>query len=198
LADVLPYDLGAGLVLHAAATTDADEAFAIVEAERERLREWLAWVDVTTEVETQRTFLARLEQAGHEGSGIYGAIRMDGRLVGFADVSHDRLRSSGEVGYWLAAAAVGQGVMTRTVAALIDLSFDVLELHRVQLQAATGNQRSRAVAERLGMTFEGVRREAEPLPRGFVDLAVYSVLSHEWPGSTAVLTRARAEASLNR
>lgn len=186
MADLLPIDLGEGLVLHSVVAADADEAFAIVDAERARLRQWLPWVDLTTHVETQREFLAGLEAVSDDGSGIYTALRLDGSLVGFADVRRDRLGTSGEVGYWLARSAEGRGVMTRTVAALVDLAFGVLGLHRVQLQAATGNTRSRAVAERLGMTFEGVRREAEELAHGFVDLAVYSVLAHEWPCPPAI------------
>ncbi|HEX3900773.1 MAG TPA: GNAT family protein [Mycobacteriales bacterium] len=187
MAELLPRDLGDGVVLHAACAADAAEAFEIVSAERARLREWLPWIDDTTDVETQARFLTGLEQAAYDGRGIYVAIRLDNSLVGFADVRRDRLGAGGEVGYWLAAAAEGRGVMTRTVAALIDVSFDTLRLHRVQLQAGTANLRSRAVAERLGMTFEGVRREAEQLPDRFVDLAVYSVLAHEWPGSVTAL-----------
>jgi ribosomal-protein-serine acetyltransferase len=198
LADLLPLDLGDGLVLHAACAADAADAFAIVSAERARLREWLPWIDDTTDVETQARFLTGLEQAAYDELGIYVAIRLDSCLVGFADVRRDRLGAGGEVGYWLAAAAEGHGVMTRTVAALINLAFDALGLHRVQLQAATGNHRSRAVAERLGMTFEGIRREAEQLPERFVDLAVYSVLTHEWPGSAAALAEGRADRPTSR
>jgi ribosomal-protein-serine acetyltransferase len=198
LADLLPKDLGDGLVLEVACAADAPEAFAIVSAERERLREWLPWIDDTIDLDTQARFLTDLEQAAYDGLGIYVAIRLDGTLVGFADVRRDRLGEGGEVGYWLAAAAVGRGVMTRTVAALVDMAFDDLGLHRVQLQAATGNVRSRAVADRLGLSFEGVRREAERLAHGFVDLAVYSVLAHEWRGSAAVIARGRAETPASR
>ena len=128
-----------------------------------------------------------------EANGVHLTIRIDGELAGFADLRLTPLPRMGEVGYWLSGGAVGKGAMTRTVAVLVDLGFEHFALHRVQLRAATENVRSRAVAERLGMVFEGVLREAEELPKGFVDLAVYSVLAHEWPGSGAAIARAQAE-----
>lgn len=73
--------------------------------------------------------------------------------------------------------------MTRSVAALIDLAFGPLDLHRFQLLAATGNRRSRAVAERLRLRHEGTMRDAERIGERFVDLEVYAVLAPEWRGA---------------
>lgn len=50
----------------------------------------------------------------------------------------------------------------------------------VVIAAATGNQRSRAVPERLGFKFEGMLRECEELYGTFVDHAVYSQLRAEF------------------
>lgn len=183
---MFPLDLGGGLVLHPARTADADELFSLVDADRQRLREWLPWVDGTATADTVRTFLAGVEASSERRNGIHTVVRLDGRAAGVADLTFDGL-DNGHVGYWLAARALGRGVMTRVVAELIDLGFGVAELHRIELQAPTGNHRSRAVAERLGMTLEGVRRQAERLPSGFVDLAVYSVLASEWAGASTVL-----------
>ncbi|HWF58347.1 MAG TPA: GNAT family protein, partial [Candidatus Dormibacteraeota bacterium] len=77
----------------------------------------------------------------------------------------------------------GRGLVTRSVAALVDLAFGPLGLHRVELRAATRNARSRAVAERLGLVHEGTLRDAELLASGHVDLEIYSVLSTEWPSA---------------
>jgi ribosomal-protein-serine acetyltransferase len=187
---VLPLDLGDGLILVESVVTDADEAYDIVLAERARLREWLPWVDGTTDVEVERDFLRGIEGVNRAGLGVHATIRQDGRFAGFIGLRIDSLRHSAEVGYWLAAAFEGRGVMTRAVAGMVDAGFGPLGLHRVELLAATGNRRSRAIAERLGMTFEGVRREAEELATGFVDLAMYAVLAPDWPGAAVALNGA--------
>jgi ribosomal-protein-serine acetyltransferase len=63
---------------------------------------------------------------------------------------------------------------------LISSAFEELGLARVDLRTSVGNVRSRAVAERLGFTFEGV------LPRGlqFIkrsdDVALYGVTARQW------------------
>jgi ribosomal-protein-serine acetyltransferase len=176
-----------------ATAADAAESFAIVEAQRERLREWLPWVDHTFAAEDTRRYLEAVERQDAAGEGLHCVIELDGKFEGLADLRIIPIQRSGEVGYWLAAAAVGRGVITRVVAELFDLGFGAFGLHRIQLQAASENVRSRAVAERLGMQYEGIRREAEELPRGFVDLAVYSMLVQEWPGAAAALARAGAE-----
>jgi len=178
---VLPVDLGDGVQLAATTAADAVEAFEIVDAERHRLREWLPWVDDTVDVETERAFLTSIEQVNAVGTGLHATIRCDGELAGLVGVRLDGLHACAEVGYWLGERWVGRGVMTRAVAAMIDLAFGELGIHRVELLAATENVRSRAIAERLGMTFEGIRREAEELARGFVDLAMYSILAQDWP-----------------
>lgn len=187
---VLPLDLGGGLVLAESVVSDAGEAYAVVIGERDRLREWLPWVDGTTSLEVEREFLRGAEAVNRAGVGVHATIRQDRRFAGFVGLRIDLLRHGAEVGYWLAAEFEGQGIMTRAVAAIVDAAFGPLGLHRVELLAATGNLRSRAIAERLGMAFEGVRREAEELASGFVDLAMYAVLADDWPGSTVALNGA--------
>jgi ribosomal-protein-serine acetyltransferase len=187
-ATVLPLDLGDGLVLHATTERDAVEAFAVVDAERERLREWLPWVDATVDLTVERDFLHSIEVVNTSGAGLHATIRLDGEFAGLVGLRINAIHRSAEIGYWLTARCAGRGVMTRAVAALFDAGFGDLSMHRLELLAAVGNRRSRAIAERLGMSFEGVRREAEEHASGFVDLAMYAVLAQDWPGGAAVLS----------
>jgi ribosomal-protein-serine acetyltransferase len=92
------------------------------------------------------------------------------------------LDSAGEIGYWLAEDMQGHGIITRSCRALLDYAFNDRGMNRIQIRAATDNTRSWAIAERLGFTYEGIQRQAGFASRGFHDLAVYSMLAHEWKG----------------
>ncbi|WP_075164462.1 GNAT family N-acetyltransferase [Ktedonobacter racemifer] len=78
---------------------------------------------------------------------------------------------STEVGYWLGQGATGRGLMTRALKAMLHYAFDLLHVNRVGLQADVRNSRSRAVAERLGFTFEGVRRKSWEHEGQLIDMA---------------------------
>ena len=83
----------------------------------------------------------------------------EGRLLGSISLlrfawGHAR----GEVGYWLAAWARGQGHATRAVRLICAWGFSALRLERIDLMAATGNPASQSVAERAGFTREAVLR----------------------------------------
>jgi hypothetical protein len=43
------------------------------------------------------------------------------------------------------------------------------------------------------MALEGVRREAEEIVSGFVDLAMYAILVQDWPGAASAQERGRGD-----
>jgi ribosomal-protein-serine acetyltransferase len=173
----------AALVLRTAAVAEAH--FALVEANYERLAEWFP--DAFQEAPVFAETLANLEEAGRgwlDGSLLPLSIAVkegDGwRLVGWAQLVIDQQMRSGEVGYWLDGDFVGRGLVTRAVRAILDHAFGTLGLERIGLTAVADNVRSRGVAERLGFTLEGIRREAAAFPAGRRDVAFYGLLAREW------------------
>ncbi|MFZ0386207.1 MAG: GNAT family protein [Solirubrobacteraceae bacterium] len=164
--------------------SDADELYELTAANRELLAEWMPWAAGAT-LDTIREFI-RLRRLEFARSGAFSSVVVErGRLVGsigFPEINHDQ--RSCTIGYWLGRSAQGRGTATLAVRALIDHAFGAAKLNRVVIQAGVGNARSRAVAERLGFTLEGVLRQAERHPDGrYVDLAVYGLLASEWPGA---------------
>jgi ribosomal-protein-serine acetyltransferase len=175
----LPVDLGEGAELRRLTLDDLDAVWALVDAERARLRPWLPWVDGTTSIDDQRRWLEGViaTERSLDGCGIF----VDGAYAGGAGLTWDQFGVVGEIGYWIGSAHEGRGLVSRATRALIEIGFGELGLHRITIQAAVDNIRSRAIPERLGFTQEGVIRGAERSPRGYHDLAVYGLLEDEWP-----------------
>jgi RimJ/RimL family protein N-acetyltransferase len=161
---------------------DADELYDLIEANREHLARFMPWAAGQTLADT-RAFLdaKRLQLAS--GDGFECAIVRSGRIVGvvgFHAVNwRDRATS---IGYWLAADEQGRGTMTDAVRVMVDHAFRSMGLHRVVITAAVHNDRSRAIAERLGFVQEGTLRQAVRVGDEYFDDAVYAMLAEDWPG----------------
>lgn len=160
---------------------DCEALFALVDEHRAHLREWLPWLDLNQSAADTRAYIERSRQSAADGTGWNLLIRYDSQLCGTIGFNWiDRANRACELGYWLAATATGQGLVTLSVRKLVSFAFDALELNRVNLSIATGNRASRAVAERLGFTEEGTARQAEWLYDHYVDLVRYALLREEW------------------
>ncbi|WP_127129264.1 bifunctional GNAT family N-acetyltransferase/nucleoside triphosphate pyrophosphohydrolase family protein [Georgenia sp. SYP-B2076] len=79
-------------------------------------------------------------------------------MVGLEDVKHGK----GELGYWLAAEASGQGIMHRAVGLVLDAGFGQLGLEVVQWRADVPNWASWRVAWHHGFRKEGTVRALNP------------------------------------
>lgn len=176
----IEWDIGDGVVIRTLTPDDAEVLFELVEVNRARLYPWMPWVPTTVGPSDTGAFIERSLASEHDldGNGIW----LDGRLVGTIGLRIDPMDEKAEIGYWIDGGAEGRGIVTRACERFCTFAFEELGLHRVELYAATENARSRAVAARLGMTQEGVAREAGRVAEGFVDLVIYAVLADEWRG----------------
>jgi len=160
----------------------APALFELIDQCRDDLRTWLGWVDAVRSVADVRTFIRAALQDFAASRRVVGGIWHQQRLVGVIELQALPADRVGEIGYWLAPAARGQGLMTRAARALLDHGFRTLGLHRIQIRCATGNRASRAIPERLGFALEGVVREAEWVNDHYNDLALYAMLQEAWSG----------------
>ncbi|WP_327350832.1 GNAT family N-acetyltransferase [Streptomyces sp. NBC_01304] len=159
----------------------AEEFAAHLDRAREHIRPWVGAGFVTDDVDGARATLQRYaERQAADGARLYG-IRRDGVLVGgvmFTDF--DAAFGSCEIGCWLEPSGEGHGLITQACGALLDWALTTRGLHRAEWHCRADNDRSSAVAKRLGMTLEGVRREAWPYEGTRYDKQVWAVLGPEW------------------
>ncbi len=160
---------------------DAAEMFALVDAYRPALREWLGWVDAMRNVYDMRRYAQYAEAQFESRSGFDFAIRIAGNAAGAVGLhALDWSNRSAQIGYWLAPSARRQGVMTRACDALVTHAFRALLLHRLEIRCAVENERSRAVPQRLQFRFEGTLAGAHVLHGSFRDIALYATTAPEW------------------
>lgn len=159
----------------------AEELFALVDKNRAYLRQWLPWLDQTTEVEHVRAFIRRVRKQHDDRNGFACGIRFRGTLVGVVGLHGiDWMNRKTGIGYWVSEDHQGRGLVTRACRALLSHLFGKLGLHRVEIGCAPGNTRSAAIPERLGFVREAVLRESGRVSDGYLDLVVYGLLESEW------------------
>ncbi|WP_338672107.1 GNAT family protein [Streptomyces sp. SCSIO 30461] len=164
----------------------AEEFAAHLDRAREHIRPWVGAGFVTTDVDGARATLGRYaERQAADGGRLYG-IRRDGVLIGgvmFTGFQADA--GTCEVGCWLEPSSEGSGLVTKACGALLDWAFTVRGLHRAEWYCRADNDRSSAVARRLGMTLEGTLREAWPYEGVRYDKQIWAILARDWLRRTA-------------
>ena len=160
--------------------TDANELYAVVGANREFLAQWMPWPASQT-LEGTLEFIRRGRKQLADNQGFHLAIVDDGRIVGVVGFHHlDWENRSTSVGYWIAESSQRRGTVTQAVRALTDHALRTWKLNRVEIRAAIGNVRSRAIPARLGFKEEGVLRQVERIGDRYVDHVVYAMLAADW------------------
>ncbi len=159
----------------------AGELYAVVEANRAYLRRWMGWVDRTNSVDDIAAFIRRSLEQHARDDGFVAGLWHDGRVVGTIGMLYLRTEPRRtELGYWLAEALQGKGIVTRGCRRFIDYLFEQTKLNRVEIRCATENHRSRAIAKRLGFKEEGTLRQVQVFDGRLLDHAVYGMLAAEW------------------
>lgn len=118
------------------------------------------WVKLCQSLETRHPF----------------AIEYQGRAIGgigfnfFEDVH----RHSAELGYWIAKAHWGQGLVTEAVRKIVEYGFQNLNLERIFAETYAWNPASGRVLLKAGFEYEGRLRHHVFKDGQFVDLLLYA------------------------
>jgi RimJ/RimL family protein N-acetyltransferase len=134
--------------------------------------------------------------------GVALAEQAAGRVLPFATIEGERVVGStrfldleywepsaaatprvAEIGStWLAASAQRRGVNTEAKLLMLSHAFEQWQVYRVTFKTDARNEQSRRAIERIGATFEGIRRAHLMATDGTIrDSAYFSIIVSEWP-----------------
>ncbi|MBE6599357.1 MAG: GNAT family N-acetyltransferase [Ruminococcaceae bacterium] len=151
-------------------------------ARREEVTRYLLWDPHESETYTYK-YLTYLQSRYRAGDFYDWAVVMRDtyKMIGTCGFTRFSVESnSAEVGYVLNPDFWGMGIAPEVVSRVIDFGFCELGLHRIEAKYMVGNDRSRRVMEKVGMTFEGVNRESMHVKGKYVSVGVCAILRSEY------------------
>ncbi|MES2462896.1 MAG: GNAT family protein [Armatimonadota bacterium] len=105
----------------------------------------------------------------------------DNSVVGMCGYNHwHRIDQRGSIGYDLARAYWGKGVMREAAQAITDFGFERMDLNRLEADVGAGNAASIKLLKALGFQHEGTQRDYYYEEDEFHDLHLYGLLRREW------------------
>lgn len=179
---------GEGISLRPLVRGDRDEFIAL----RRRNADWLTPWDPTTPpggvprrdiAADFRGYVRALDAEARSGTGLTLAIVVDSAIVGLVAASSivEGALCSASIGYWVGRHVAGRGIAPTAVAMLADHLMDPQgrALHRVQLEIRPDNAPSLAVATKLGLREEGLRRAYLHIDGAWRDHRSFAVVTDE-------------------
>ena len=104
-------------------------------------------------------------------------LRKENKMIGTCGFTRFHMNHDcAEIGYVINPAYRGQGIACEAVRSVMHFGFENLGLHRIEAKYIEGNEASRRVMEKVGMTFEGVRRGEMLIKGSYRNIGVCSIL----------------------
>lgn len=152
--------------------SDADALFTLIQQEKARLRRTLPWPDAVKCIDDTRETIRDNRKAFFDKTSAVYIIRWDNALAGI--VSFNTIQDKeGVIGYWIAEAFEGKGIVSQAVSTLIAAYTHANLIESSIIKASTANTRSNAVAQRLGFRFHNTVKDAEKIGEQWFDHNIY-------------------------
>ena len=167
---------------------------AAIAASAEHLRPWMVWVKEEPLSPGARLALIRSwDEAWERGNeAVYGIFRADddagGVVVAGGCGLHRRADSRPdvvEIGYWVHADHVRQGIATEAAGALTSAAFALAATTTVEIKHEVANTASGRIPDRLGYAFVGTIVDGETVDGAARQLACWAVSRDAWLRRTA-------------
>jgi RimJ/RimL family protein N-acetyltransferase len=122
------------------------------------------------------------------GDGVVFAVvlRREGQLIGCVGLTCDAANHSAELGYWIGVPYWDRGYATEAARMGVAFGFAYFGLHRIKSSYFASNPASGRVMEKIGMHYEGRRRDQLfKEGRGYEDVVEYGILCSDFNAQAA-------------
>jgi [ribosomal protein S5]-alanine N-acetyltransferase len=136
-------------------------------------------------LEEAADLIAHIAQAYQEKAELRWGITLKGddTVIGMCGFNYwIRPDSRASIGYDLAHAYWGQGIMTEAIRAVIAFGFERMNLNRIEADADARNPASGRVLEKVGFRREGIQHEQFFENGLFNDLMLFALLRRDYKG----------------
>jgi len=162
---------------------DAKTIESLLLEHRAWLRPWEATNPYAPNVWDTRGMLRGLLKALDDRTGLPFVIEYQGKIVGqinVANILHGSV-SSAVIGYWIAPTVAGKSITPTAVALVSDYLFNVVGLHRIEIDIRPENAPSLRVVQKLGYRYEGLKRRYIHINGAWRDHFVFALTHEEVP-----------------
>jgi RimJ/RimL family protein N-acetyltransferase len=168
-----------------------------IDSSLEHLRPWMEWAREEPQSLAEKTALLRRFRGQFDlgRDFVYGIFdRGEREALGGTGLHPRAGDDSLEIGYWIRASRIGQGLATETSAALTRVALEVCGVDRVDIRVDPANAASLAIPRKLGFSEEGTLRRRLPSPQGGArrDLTLFSLFHDELAGTPAAAAEVEA------
>ncbi len=148
----------------------------------DRVTKYLLW-NSHPDARYTRDYLAYIQSQYRAGEFYDWAVvhKDTNKMIGTCGFARlDFENNSAEIGYVLNPEFWRKGYATEAVKKIIDFGFHTLNLHRIEARYIVGNEVSRHVMEKCGMTFEGVHKSSLFVKDNYVNVGYCAITADEY------------------
>ena len=176
-----PHPIHADLRLLAPHADHARELFSLIQNNLSHLQQWLSWPALMKTPLDVAIFLNTAARHNRAGTALILLLQCQGKICGVLSYNDFQAHDcSANIGYWLDAAHQGHGIISTALPVLMRHGFQDLGLKQVFIRVAEGNDKSAAVAKRLGFEWIDTAHAAELINQQSVDHQVYVMRKEDW------------------
>lgn len=108
-------------------------------------------------------------------------LKQEKKLIGYCGFfEFDPKNSKCRIAFALSPKYQNQGLMSEALAAIVDFTFNMLKINRIEARVHLDDDVSPNLLNKLGMTCEGTLSEFEHIKGGFQDVKIFSLLRQNY------------------